>query len=105
MFEINAELAGELGLSRFSSAPTLTLFRPAGCDACDDSGYRGRTGILELLVMSDAVRQTILNHGDAAAIHSSAAVDGTTSMHDDGLRMVVAGITSLEELERVTREA
>ena len=55
--------------------------------------------------MSDAVRQTILTHGDAAAIHSSAAVDGTTSMHDDGLRKAFAGITSLEEVERVTREA
>ena len=104
-YEISAELARELGLAQFSDAPTLTLFRPAGCDACDGSGYRGRTGILELLIMSDAVRQTILNHGDAAAIHSSAAVDGTTSMHDDGLRKAFAGITSLEEVERVTREA
>ena len=104
-YEISAELAEELGLSRFSNAAAMNLFRPTGCDACDDSGYRGRTGILELLVMTDAVRQAILNHGDAAAIHASAAVDGATNMHDDGLRKVFAGITSLEEVERVTREA
>jgi general secretion pathway protein E len=55
--------------------------------------------------MSDAVRQTILNHGDAGAIFSSAAEGGTTSMHEDGLRKALAGITSVEEVERVTREA
>ena len=104
-YEVGSELAEELGLGRFSESKTLTLYRPIGCEACDGSGYRGRTCILELLVMSDAVRQTILNHGDAGAIQASAAVSGTTSMHEDGLHKVLAGVTSVEEVERVTREA
>ncbi len=101
-YDIGTELAAELGLARLSDSRALTLYRATGCDACDGSGYRGRTCILELLVMSDAVRQVILAHGDAAAIRSA---DGTTSMHEDGLRKVLAGITSVEEVERVTREA
>jgi general secretion pathway protein E len=55
--------------------------------------------------MSDPVRQAILDHGDAAAIQATAAADGTTSMHEDGLRKALAGVTSVEEVERVTREA
>ena len=51
------------------------------------------------------VRQTILDHGDAAGIHATAVANGTTSMHEDGLRKALAGITSVEEVERVTREA
>lgn len=104
-YTVGPELAEELGIGRIAGSGDQTLFRPAGCDACEGSGYRGRTCILELLVMSDAVRQTILDHGDAGAIRSVAASVGTTSMHEDGLRKVVAGITSVEEVERVTREA
>ncbi len=104
-YTVGPELAEELGIGRIAGSGDQTLFRPVGCDACEGSGYRGRTCILELLVMSDAVRQTILDHGDAGAIRSVAASVGTTSMHEDGLRKVVAGITSVEEVERVTREA
>ena len=76
-----------------------------GCGSCDGSGYHGRTCILELLVMSDAMRQAILDHGDAGAIQATAAAVGTTSMYEDGLRKALAGITTVEEVERVTSEA
>jgi general secretion pathway protein E len=98
-------LVTELGLHRLSDAVELTLYRPRGCEACDHSGYRGRTCILELLVISDPVRQVVLNHGDAGAIRAAASAHGAASMHEDGLRKAVAGITSIEEVERVTREA
>ena len=98
-------VADELGLTRFGDASDLTLYRPVGCEACDHTGYRGRTCILELLVMSEGVRQCILDHGDAAAIQRTAAAEGTVSMHEDGLAKAIAGVTSVEEVERVTREA
>ncbi|TFH50468.1 MAG: type II secretion system protein GspE, partial [Lysobacterales bacterium] len=104
-YEIGRELAEELGLARLTDSRSLTLYRPTGCEACDGSGYRGRTCILELLVMTDAVRQSILAHCDAAGIQATAATLGTASMHEDGLRKALAGVTSLEEVERVTREA
>ena len=92
-------------MARFADTRGLNLYRGAGCEACDGSGYRGRTCILELLVMSDAVRQSILNHGDAAAIHAAAVANGTVSMHEDGLHKALAGVTSLAEVERVRLEA
>jgi general secretion pathway protein E len=104
-YQVSAELGKELGLARISDSSALTIYRPKGCDACDKTGYRGRICILELLVMSEAVRQSILDHGDAAAIRAAAAGDGFTGMHEDGLRKVLAGVTSVEEVERVTREA
>ncbi len=104
-YEVSAELGQELGLARISDSPEPTVYRPKGCEACDRTGYRGRVCILELLVMSEAVRQSILGRGDAAALRSTATAEGFTSMHEDGLRKVLAGITSVEEVERVTREA
>ncbi len=104
-YRVSNDLADELGLTRFGDASDLTLYRPVGCEACDHTGYRGRTCILELLVMSEGVRQCILDHGDAAAIQRTAAAEGTVSMHEDGLAKALAGVTSVEEVERVTREA
>jgi general secretion pathway protein E len=104
-YQVGSELAEELGLARITDNRDFHLYRPVGCEACDASGYRGRTCILELLVMTDAVRRTILDQGDATAIHANAFTSGTTSMHEDGLRKALAGITSIEEVERVTREA
>ena len=55
--------------------------------------------------MSVTVRLCILDHGDAAAIQRTAASDGMVGMHEDGLRKALTGVTSVEEVERVTREA
>ena len=104
-YAVVPEMATELGLDRLSNGEPITLHRAVGCDACEGSGYRGRTCILELLTMSDPVRRIVLNHGDAAAIRETAVAHGTTSMHEDGLHKALAGITSVEEVERVTREA
>jgi general secretion pathway protein E len=99
------ELAEELRLSRFSRPGEVTLFEAVGCGHCDRSGYRGRTSILELLVMSDPVRQIVLNRGDAGAINRAAVDHGMTSMYEDGLRKAVAGLTTIEEVVRVTQES
>ncbi|HEY5626522.1 MAG TPA: ATPase, T2SS/T4P/T4SS family, partial [Nitrospira sp.] len=104
-YQVGPELAEDLGLARISDDRDLTLYRPVGCDACEATGYRGRTCIVELLIMTDDVRRTILDHGDATAIHASAFTRGTKTMHEDGLGKALAGITSVEEVERVTREA
>ena len=99
------ELVKELGLDKLAGRDDITLYRARGCDACDGTGYRGRSCILELVVMSDPVRRVILERADAAAIREVAAEHGTISMHEDGLAKALAGITTVEEVERVTREA
>jgi general secretion pathway protein E len=75
-----------------------------GCDQCGFTGYQGRTGVFELMVVNDRIRELIHNRGAEADIRSAALAQGMTLMRDDGERLVREGITSREELLRVTRE-
>jgi general secretion pathway protein E len=75
-----------------------------GCEACGHSGYSGRTGIFELLLTDDAIRGLIHDRAAEASIRSAAIAAGMTLMRDDGQRLVQAGVTSLQELVRVTRD-
>jgi type II secretory ATPase GspE/PulE/Tfp pilus assembly ATPase PilB-like protein len=81
----------------------VTLYRPVGCEACEHTGYRGRTTILELLVMTEAVRRIILEQRDADAIRRVALAEGMVPMREDGLRKALAGLTTVEEVERVSQ--
>jgi general secretion pathway protein E len=76
----------------------------AGCKHCGQTGYQGRTGIYELLTTTDAIRAQIHNHTSEADIRAAALDSGMTLMRDDGQRLVLSGITSREELLRVTRD-
>ena len=75
-----------------------------GCQACGHTGYQGRTGVFELLVTNDATRAQIHNRASEAEIRDAALKAGMTLMRDDGERLIQAGITSREELVRVTRD-
>ncbi len=98
------EIVERLGLDRFASDGALTLHRPVGCDHCGDTGYSGRFAILEILPMSDAIRQLVLKRHDVGDIARAAAESGMVSMRDDGLCKAVAGHTTFEEVLRVTPE-
>lgn len=76
----------------------------AGCAACGHTGYAGRSGVYELLVTDDAIRAQIHNRASEADIRTAALAAGMTLMRDDGERLVQAGLTSREELIRVTRD-
>jgi general secretion pathway protein E len=76
----------------------------AGCDACGQTGYQGRTGVFELLVTDDAIRAQIHHRASEADIRAAAIKAGMRLMRDDGERLVREGITSREELVRVTRD-
>ncbi|KAF1049821.1 GspE/PulE family protein [Xylophilus sp.] len=73
-------------------------------DPSDASGYRGRTGVFELLVVDDVIRAQIHDRAGEAAIRTTALAAGMTLMRDDGERLVREGVTSLEEVLRVTRD-
>jgi general secretion pathway protein E len=79
-------------------------WHPVGCEHCVNSGYKGRTGVYELLVVDDTIQGLI--HGRAAEqeLVKAAAANGMRSMREDGERLVAEGITSLEEVVRVTRD-
>jgi general secretion pathway protein E len=79
------------------------LRRKAGCQACRQTGYAGRTTIGELLVMSDALRRKVLERGSESAIEAAAVGEGMVPMFDDGLAKALGGETTIEEVLRVTR--
>jgi general secretion pathway protein E len=82
-----------------------TLFRAVGCAACGGTGYRGRLGVIEVLVMSDEIRRLILSQPDALAIEQMARKEGMRSLYEDALAKAAAGATSIEEVLRTTRSA
>jgi general secretion pathway protein E len=86
----------------FCQGQSAGLGLPTGCDHCGHTGYSGRTGVFELLVTNDAVRAQIHNRASEAEIRAAAIKSGMTLMREDGQRLVAAGITSPEELLRVT---
>jgi general secretion pathway protein E len=73
-----------------------------GCDECLQSGYQGRAGLFELLGISDAIRENITERTSAAVIKQQALAEGMTTLHDDGMTKVASGLTSKEEVARVT---
>jgi general secretion pathway protein E len=81
-----------------------TSYHPVGCDSCGRSGYKGRTGIYELLTANDQVRALIHSRAAESQLFVAAEAAGLTSMRADGERLVQLGITSREELLRVTRD-
>jgi len=81
------------------------IYTADGCAKCGDSGYSGRTAIHELMVIDDDVRRLILNHEETKSIEAAACANGMRTMYEAGLSKVAAGITSLEEVLRVTQEA
>lgn len=82
----------------------LVLYRGRGCDACLHTGYRGRTGIFEFLVLDDVLRGLILQTSDAATIRKAAMERGMKTLREDGLEKVKQGVTTVEEVLRVTGE-
>ena len=98
------EIIERWGLDRFDVAGELTLHRPVGCDHCGGTGYSGRCAILEILPMTDTIRQLVLKRHDVGDIARAAAEAGMVSMRDDGLRKALAGDTTIEEVLRVTPE-
>jgi len=99
-----AELLGEIGLTAEQAAGRTLYTGGAGCAACKETGYRGRTGIHELLVVDDDVRALIMKNADAAAIRRAATAAGMVTLREDGAAKVLAGETTIEEVLRVTQE-
>ncbi len=83
------------------TAGDLTLYRPVGCDYCGESGYRGRTGVFEILELDDSLRRLIASSAPESVIRHAAIEAGMVPIGEDGLAKVIAGETSLEELQRV----
>ena len=98
------EIAAEMGFAEFLDQDTFTVYRPVPSED-NPTGYFGRTSILELLQMTDPIRRLIMQKATSGQIHDLAVQEGMRTMYQDGLLKCLAGVTSIEEVLRVTQEA
>ena len=102
-FEQN--LAPQILAKIFKEKPeSVTLVKGKGCATCHQSGYVDRVGIFEVMTITPEIEQLIMTRANANQITQQAVKDGMTTMLEDGLSKVIAGVTTLEEILRVTRE-
>jgi general secretion pathway protein E len=98
------ELVEEMGLSKFTNGDEIRLYHEKGCRECAQTGYIGRISIMEMLPMTDPLRSLVMRHATSTDLRAEAIKEGMTTMYEDGMRKAVAGITTFEEVLRVTRE-
>jgi len=88
--------ADEIGRAKF--------YRGRGCEECRFTGFRGRMGIYEILVMSEAIRPLVIERAPSTTIKQAACARGMKTLRDDGWTKVRLGVTTVEEVGRVTQE-
>jgi len=82
----------------------VTLYRAKGCSKCAQTGYFGRIGIFELMLVEDSIRAMVSKNVDAKTIKQQAVAQGMGTLRLDGTRKVLRGVTSIAELLRATEE-
>ena len=103
--ELKNKFSKELIEKHFgSSKKEIRTYHGKGCELCSQTGYKGRVGIFEVMVASESIRQLIMQRANADAIKEQAIKEGMTTMIEDGIKKVMAGATTIEEVLRATRE-
>ncbi|MFH1462515.1 MAG: GspE/PulE family protein [bacterium] len=105
------EIKGEIGeriwnkmFGKDKKVTEKTCYHGKGCKACKGTGFWGRVGIFEILEMKDNIKKLIMEKADADKIEAQAIKNGMTTMMEDGINKVASGLTTIEEVIRVTRE-
>jgi type IV pilus assembly protein PilB len=88
---------------RIPAGKDVPIYKQKGCPACHGTGYKGRIGIHELLILDSAIRELIVGSPSIESIRSTARKEGMKTLYEAGLAKVIAGVTSLEELKRVAK--
>jgi len=99
---IEAPLVEQMAYEQEIGETKTEFLYGTGCKTCSYTGYRGRTGIFEILTMNDAIRMMLTHNANSSDIRAQALKEGMTSMMNDGMRKVKAGITTPSEVLRVT---
>lgn len=84
--------------------PPGTLWSAVGCDRCNHTGYRGRTGVYEVLAITEEIRRLAIRNASGAEIKRAAQAQGLRTLRDDGAHKVLSGLSTIEEVLRVTAE-
>ena len=90
--------------SGYRLPPQGTLWAANGCDKCNETGYRGRTGVYEVLQVTEEIRRLAIRNASGAEIKQAAVAQGLRTLRDDGAQKVLSGISTIDEVLRVTAE-
>jgi type IV pilus assembly protein PilB len=86
-------------------AASATFMKGKGCNNCGHSGYRGRLGIFELLMMTSKIRELAFQGASTQDIRKEAVKGGMSTLYDDGIRKVLEGVTTIDEVFRVAKRS
>jgi type II secretory ATPase GspE/PulE/Tfp pilus assembly ATPase PilB-like protein len=101
-YEATAE---ELAALRLTAGElTQPLMKPVGCEACQGLGFKGRSGVFELLTMSEGLAPLILERASVADLRAKARAEGMRTLREHGIAKVLAGVTTVEEMIRETQD-
>jgi general secretion pathway protein E len=98
------EVVEQMNLRKYVPDGEIVLYKPVGCSECAGTGYWGRICIIEMMTMTDNIRSLIMRHSTSGDIRAEAIREGMETMFENGVRKSLAGITTIEEVLRVTRE-
>jgi len=101
-YEASPESLPELPVSPYARG-AIKLARGVGCDNCAKTGFRGRSGIYELMMVTDEIRQLILNQADSRALKDQARAQGMQTLREAGWHKVLEQVTTASEVIRVTQ--
>ncbi|MBU3911011.1 MAG: type II secretion system ATPase GspE [Candidatus Omnitrophica bacterium] len=93
----------ELGIS-LEEAKDIKFYKGEGCSECNDSGYKGRSGLYELFIFNDKIRELVAKRASLSVIRNAARENRMKTLREDGVRKIKEGITSIEEILRETKE-
>jgi type IV pilus assembly protein PilB len=93
----------EAGLAEWRVPEVRELFRPVGCSACANTGYRGRMGLYEVMPVSEEIERLTVERASSDQIRTVAVEQGMLTLRNDGLEKAIRGLTSLEEIARVVK--
>jgi type IV pilus assembly protein PilB len=92
------EVLQRLGASMLAADGQVPIYRPVGCEFCNKIGYKGRSGIFEIMIVDDVIRDLVTKHASITAIKEQAIKGGMWTLAEDGLEKVILGVTSPEEV-------
>ena len=98
---VNHEILYELGMSR-EQVDKMSFFKGAGCDQCNNTGYKGRIALFELMVLNDKIREMVMGNASTDELRDQAEQGGMITLRDFGMNLVTDGITTVEEVIRET---
>lgn len=102
--ELKNKLPPEIFEKYFGKAKIIRFYKGKGCSICRNTGYLGRIGIFEVLEMRDNIRELIMAKANADELAKAAVKNGMTTMFEDGIKKVISGVTTLEEVLGAVRE-